>query len=57
MNKDIVIYKGNSSIPLFKTRKSMDKKLNRGNKPKLRETHQTQEENNDTTLKCNTHRN
>ena len=31
--------KGNSSIPLFKTRKSMDKKQNRGNKLKLRETH------------------
>ena len=33
------INKGNSSIPLFKTHKSMDKKLNRGNKLKLRETH------------------
>ena len=32
------VNKGNSSIPLFKTRKSMDKKQNRGNKPKLRET-------------------
>ena len=31
--------KGNSSIPLFKTHKSMDKKQNRGNKLKLRETH------------------
>ena len=31
--------KGNSSIPLFKTRKSMDKKQNWGNKLKLRETH------------------
>ena len=34
-----VIDKGNSSIPLFKTHKSMDKKRNRGNKLKLRETH------------------
>ena len=33
------INKGNSSIPLFKTHKSMDKKQNRGNKLKLRETH------------------
>ena len=33
------IKKGNSSIPLFKTHKSMDKKQNRGNKLKLRETH------------------
>ena len=31
--------KGNSSIPLFKTHKSMDKKQNRGNKLKLREPH------------------
>ena len=33
------INKGNSSIPLFKSRKSMDKKQNWGNKPKLKETH------------------
>ena len=33
------VNKGNSSIPLFKTRKSMDKKQNRGNKLQLRETH------------------
>ena len=33
------VNKGNSSIPLFKTHKSMDKKQNRGNKLKLRETH------------------
>ena len=31
--------KGNSSIPLFKTHKSMYKKQNRGNKLKPRETH------------------
>ena len=31
--------KGNSSIPLFKTHKSMDKKQNWGNKLKPRETH------------------
>ena len=35
----IFVNKGNSSIPLFKTRKSMDKKQNRSNKLKLRETH------------------
>ena len=37
--QEITINKGNSSIPLFKTHKSMDKKRNRGNKLKLRETH------------------
>ena len=35
----------------------MEKKQNQGNKPKPRETHQIQEENNDTTPKRNTHRN
>ena len=35
----------------------MDKKQNRGNKLKLRETHLILEENNDRTLKCNTHSN
>ena len=34
-----LLNKGNSSIPLFKTHKSMDKKQNRGNKLKPRETH------------------
>ena len=36
---DTFINKGNSSIPLFKPHKSMDKKQNRGNKLKLREPH------------------
>ena len=35
-NNFIRINKGNSSIPLFKTRKSIDKKQNRGNKLILR---------------------
>ena len=37
--KFVYLDKGNSSIPLFKTHKSMDKKQNRGNKPKPSETH------------------
>ena len=36
---EVTLNKGNSSIPLFKTHKSMDNKQNRGNKLKLRETH------------------